>query len=46
MIGGITLRQAQFISEAYDASAVDPIEDYPNNDGICGDPLYPFEFYV
>ena len=34
MIGGITLRQAGFISDGYDASTVDSIEDYPNNNGF------------
>jgi len=31
MIGSINLRQAGFISDAYDASTVDSIEDYPND---------------
>jgi len=34
MIGGINLRQAGFISDAYDASTGDSIEDYPNNNGF------------
>ena len=34
MIGSINLRQAGFISDAYDASTVDSIEDYPNNNGF------------
>ncbi len=34
MISGITLRQAQFISEAYDACTVDSVEDYQNNSGF------------
>jgi len=34
MIGGITLRQARFISDAYEASSLDSIEDYPNNNGF------------
>jgi integrase/recombinase XerD len=34
MIGSINLRQAGFISDGYDASAVDSIEDYPNNNGF------------
>ena len=31
MIGSINLRQAGFISDAYDASSLDSIEDYPND---------------
>ena len=34
MIGSINLRQAGFLSDAYDASTVDSIEDYPNNHGF------------
>jgi integrase/recombinase XerD len=34
MIGSINLRQAGFISDGYDASTVDSIEDYPNNNGF------------
>ena len=31
MIGSINLRQARFLSDGYDASTVDSIEDYPHN---------------
>ena len=34
MIGSINLRQARFISDAYEASSLDSIEDYPNNNGF------------
>ena len=33
MIGSISLRQARFLSDSYAASALDPIEDYPNDSG-------------
>jgi integrase/recombinase XerD len=33
MIGSINLRQARFISDAYEASSLDSIEDYPNDSG-------------
>ena len=33
MIGSINLRQARFLSDAYEASALDSIEDYPNDSG-------------
>ena len=34
MIGSINLRQARFLSDAYEASSLDSIEDYPNNNGF------------
>lgn len=34
MIGSINLRQARFISDAYEASALDSIEDYQNDSGF------------
>jgi integrase/recombinase XerD len=34
MIGSINLRQAGFISDGYDVSTVDSIEDYPSNNGF------------
>jgi len=34
MIGGINLRQARFLSDAYEASALDSIEDYSNESGF------------
>ena len=33
MIGSINLRQARFLSDAYEASSLDSIEDYPNDSG-------------
>ena len=33
MIGSITLRQARFLSDGYEASSLDSIEDYPNESG-------------
>lgn len=34
MIGSINLRQAGFLTDAYDVSSEDSIEDYPNNHGF------------
>ena len=34
MIGSINLRQARFLSDAYEADLPDSIEDYPNNHGF------------
>ena len=34
MIGSINLRQARFLSDGYAASALDSIEDYPNDSGF------------
>jgi integrase/recombinase XerD len=33
MIGGINLRQARFLSDAYEADSLDSIEDYKNDSG-------------
>jgi integrase/recombinase XerD len=34
MIGGINLRQARFLSDAYEADSLDSIEDYKNDNGF------------